>query len=220
LRPPPRRSSQPIFRRRRPPRRAHRLSCPCRFTTGPVYNWTGFYIGINGGYGFGSSNWTNSLAGNSGNFDLSGGVVGGTVGANYQINQFVVGVEGDIDWSGIQGSTSNGLCAGTTCTTKNTWLSTIRGRAGFAADRVLFYGTAGGAFGSIQANVPAFASTSSTQFGWTAGAGIEGALTDNLTARIEYLYVDLGNESCCAGTNVSFKTSLVRAGLDWKFGGY
>jgi outer membrane immunogenic protein len=67
--------------------------------------------------------------------------------------------------------------------------------------------------------------TTSTQFGWTAGAGIEGALTDNLTARIEYLYVDLGNDTCSVAcfpgsTNVSFKTSLVRAGLDFKFGGF
>ena len=195
------------------------------FVPVPVYNWSGFYVGINGGWGFGTSNWTNSLAGNSGDFNLSGGVAGGTVGANWQINQFVVGVEGDIDWANINGSTSNGLCVGTTCTTKNTWLGTIRGRAGFAADRVLFYGTAGGAFGSIQASGAAFTNTTSTQFGWTAGAGIEGALTDNLTARIEYLYVDLGNDTCsvvcfAGSTNVSFKTSLVRAGLNWKFGGF
>ena len=197
------------------------------FVPVPVYNWSGFYIGINGGWGFGTSNWTNSLAfpGSTGNFDLSGGVAGGTVGANWQINNFVVGVEGDIDWSNIKGSTSNGFCVGTTCTTENTWLGTIRGRAGFAADRILFYGTAGGAFGSIKATGAAFTNTSSAQFGWTAGAGIEGALTDNLTARIEYLYVDLGNDTCSivcfpGSTNVSFKTSLVRAGLNWKFGGF
>jgi outer membrane immunogenic protein len=195
------------------------------FVPVPVYNWSGLYVGINGGYGFGSSNWTNSVLGNSGNFDLSGGVVGGTIGANWQFSQFVIGVEGDIDWSGIKGSTSNGLCAGIACTTKNTWLSTFRARAGFAADRVLFYGTAGGAVGSIQASGAGFTNTDSSQFGWTAGAGLEGALTDNLTARIEYLYIDLGNNSCsvvCFGTstNVSFKTSLVRAGLDWKFGGF
>ncbi len=166
------------------------------FVAPPVYNWSGFYIGINGGWGFGTSNWTNSVLGNSGDFDLSGGVAGGTVGVNWQINQFVLGVEGDIDWSNINGSTSNGLCAGVACTTKNTWLSTFRGRAGFAADRILFYGTAGGAVGNIQASGAGFTNTSSSQFGWTAGAGIEGALTENLTAKIEYLYVDLGNNTC------------------------
>ncbi|MGB6446490.1 MAG: outer membrane beta-barrel protein [Xanthobacteraceae bacterium] len=101
----------------------------------------------------------------------------------------------------INGSTSNGLCVGTTCTTKNTWLGTIRGRAGFAADRILFYGTAGGAFGSIQGGGAAFTDTGSTQFGWTAGAGLEGVLTDNLTARIQYLYVDLGNDTCSQPTS-------------------
>ncbi len=193
----------------------------------PVYNWSGIYVGINGGYGFGSSDWTNTgTALDSGNFNLSGGVAGGTLGFNYQINQFVVGAEGDFDWAGITGSTSKGICSAFACTTKNTWLGTVRGRAGFAADRVLFYGTAGGAFGEIQQSGAGLTGDNFNRFGWTAGAGLEGALTDNLTARIEYLYVDLGSGSCSlvcfpgASTNVSFKTSLVRAGLDFKFGGF
>jgi outer membrane immunogenic protein len=195
------------------------------FVPAPVYNWSGIYVGINGGWGFGTSNWTNSVLGNSGDFDLSGGVAGGTLGFNYQVNQFVMGVEGDIDWADINGSSSSGLCAGFSCSTKNTWLGTIRGRAGFAADRILFYGTAGGAYGEIQESGAGLTTNNFNRFGWTAGAGLEGALTDNLTARIEYLYVDLGSGSCslvCFGTttNVSFKTSLVRAGLDFKFGGF
>jgi outer membrane immunogenic protein len=196
------------------------------FVPVPVYNWSGFYVGINGGWGFGTSNWTNSVLGNTGDFDLSGGVAGGTIGANYQMNQFVVGIEGDFDWADINGSTSNGLCAGFSCSTKNTWLSTIRGRAGFAADRILFYGTAGGAFGEIQESGAGLTTSDFNRFGWTAGAGVEGALTENITARIEYLYVDLGSGSCTlvcfpgVSTNVSFKTSLVRAGLDYKFGGF
>jgi outer membrane immunogenic protein len=199
------------------------------FVPAPVYNWSGIYFGINGGYGFGSSDWTNTGTGlDSGNFDLSGGVAGGTLGFNYQINQFVIGAEGDFDWSGIQGSTSGGICAaaGFSCTTKNTWLGTVRGRAGFAADRVLFYGTAGGAFGEIQQTGVGLTTSNFNRFGWTAGAGLEGALTDNLTARVEYLYVDLGSGSCTvvcfpgASTNVSFKTSLIRAGLDFKFNGF
>src|SRR5690348_10241423 len=70
----------------------------------PVFNWTGFYIGINGGGGFGSSNWDST-----GSRNVSGGLIGGTVGYNYQFGQVVVGIEGDIDWSGIDGST-NTLC--------------------------------------------------------------------------------------------------------------
>jgi outer membrane immunogenic protein len=199
------------------------------FVPAPVYNWSGIYFGINGGYGFGTSNWTNSVLGSSGDFDLKGGLAGGTLGFNYQFNQLVVGLEGDFDWADINGTSSSGLCSpaigGSSCTTKNTWLGTVRGRAGFAADRVLFYGTAGGAFGEIQQSGAGLSSNNFNRFGWTAGAGLEGALTDNLTARIEYLYVDLGSGSCtliCFGstTNVSFKTSLVRGGLDFKFGGY
>ena len=71
----------------------------------PLFSWTGFYIGINGGGGFGSSNW--DLTGSR---TVSGGLVGGTVGYNYQFGQAVAGIEGDVDWSGINGSTSNNVC--------------------------------------------------------------------------------------------------------------
>jgi outer membrane immunogenic protein len=190
----------------------------------PVYDWGGIYVGINGGWGFGKSDWTNTGTGAStGNFDTSGGVVGGTLGFNYQIQQFVLGVEGDIDWADNNGSSSSGPCAGLACTTKNTWLGTIRGRAGYAVDRVLFYGTAGGAYGEIQQSGAGLTTGDFNRFGWTAGAGVEAAFTDNITGRIEYLYADLGSGSCSvvcftgASTNVSFSTSLVRAGVDFKF---
>src|SRR5689334_25056294 len=73
------------------------------------YNWTGFYVGINGGGGWGKSDWTNA-AGSTGSFDVSGGLVGGTIGYNWQASQWVFGLEGDIDWSDIRGSTSSGIC--------------------------------------------------------------------------------------------------------------
>ena len=105
------------------------------------------------------------------------------------------------------------------CETKNTWLSTVRARFGYAADRVLFYGTVGGAFGNVVANVaPTFQSTS--RAGWTAGAGIEGAFTNNLTARVEYLFVDLSSATFNAAPGVTVKLnnlSLIRVGLDYKF---
>ena len=81
--------------------------------------------------------------------------------------------------------------------TQSDWLATVRGRAGYAFDRILIYGTGGGAFGNVQAGVRrAGPFSSSTQTGWTAGAGVEFAFTPNLTAKVEYLYVDLGNQSC------------------------
>ncbi len=192
----------------------------------PVYNWGGIYLGINGGYGFGKSEWTGGGL-STGNFNTSGFVVGGTLGANYQVDAFVFGVETDLDWTGITGSVSGGCsqpgppAVFSSCQTSNDWLGTTRGRLGYAADRVLFYGTAGAAYGDVKAT--AFGVTNSqTEFGWTAGAGVEAAFADNWTARIEYLYVDLSNASCgsaCGGApvSVSFTENLVRAGVDFKF---
>ena len=120
---------------------------------------------------------------------------------------------------------------GAQCETKNTWLGTVRARVGYAADRVLFYGTAGGAFGNIEAGANGgFAS--STKAGWTAGAGVEVAFADNWTARVEYLFVDLENATCSAANpcgmdlvttfvpanqTVKFDANLIRLGVDYKF---
>lgn len=94
----------------------------------PAWSWTGPYIGINGGWGFGRSDF--SAPSPTGSFDTSGGLVGGTIGYNYQLdNNVVFGLEGDIDWSDIHGSAP---CAGTTCETRNNWLGTARGRVGYS----------------------------------------------------------------------------------------
>jgi outer membrane immunogenic protein len=86
----------------------------------PIYNWTGFYLGINGGGGWGRSQWDGVDK-----FDVSGGLIGGTIGYNWQFGQAVIGVEGDIDWSGIRGSTNTFCPLG--CETRNHWLATARG---------------------------------------------------------------------------------------------
>jgi outer membrane immunogenic protein len=187
----------------------------------PVYNWGGIYLGLNGGYGFGTSELTNSAFTpvNSGTFEVTGFLVGPTLGVNFQSDAWVFGVEGDFDASWLDGKETNTFCV-FTCETKNTWLSTFRGRVGYAADRVLFYGTAGGAYGNIEAGTNG-AFDNSSELGWTAGAGVEAAFTDNWTARIEYLFVDLENGSCSVncplGTSVKFDANLIRVGLDYKF---
>ena len=130
----------------------------------PVYNWTGFYIGINGGGGFGRSQWDST-----GSFNTSGGLVGGTVGYNYQFGQGVVGLEGDIDWANINGTTNTSAPLG--CKTSDHWLSTVRGRLGYAADRFMPFVTGGAAFGDIRASTPGFAGASTTNAGWTVGGG-------------------------------------------------
>jgi outer membrane immunogenic protein len=183
----------------------------------PLYSWTGFYIGVNGGGGFGSSNWDST-----GSRDVSGWLAGATAGYNYQFGQAVLGVEGDIDWTNINGSTTNSCSGG--CETSNTWLSTVRGRLGYAADRFMPYITGGAAFGNIRAQAPGLALTSTENAGWTVGAGLETALAPHWTAKVEYLYVDLGSFNCglnCGSTlvteNVSLHTNILRAGLNYKF---
>jgi|HubBroStandDraft_2_1064218.scaffolds.fasta_scaffold180649_1 outer membrane immunogenic protein len=201
-----------------PPPQAPAMYVP---TVAPAYNWGGIYLGLNGGYGFGNSDWTGGVV-SSGSFSTSGFVVGGTLGFNYQWSALVLGAETDLDFTDISGNGPGSFCQN--CQTSNDWLGTTRARIGFAADRVLFYGTAGAAYGDVKAS--AFnTSNSSTEVGWTAGAGVEAAFADNWTARIEYLYVDLSSGSCAsacgapasATQSVSFTQSLIRGGVDYKF---
>jgi outer membrane immunogenic protein len=198
----------------------------------PIYNWSGIYIGVNGGYGFGNSNWSQATFGSTGNFPTTGWLGGGTIGANYQFwGGAVLGVEGDWDWTNLNGSTSGGPCAPppagiTGCQTSSNWLATVRGRAGWAFDRVLLYGTGGVAFAPVQATAlgTGLGTNSNTEAGWTAGAGLEFAFAPNWTAKAEYLYVDLSNGSCgtaCGSPTppigVKFTENVVRAGVNFKF---
>jgi outer membrane immunogenic protein len=185
----------------------------------PYYNWTGFYIGINGGYGFGRSDWGAPVS--TPNFDVNGAVVGGTLGYNFQTGAIVWGVEGDFDWSNIRGTSHFGACGAPGCQTENNWLGTARLRLGYAFDRWLPFVTGGAAFGDVRAQ-SVLGKSSSTEFGWTAGAGIEWAFFSNWTAKVEYLYVDLGDGSCrsaCSAVSipVAFQTNLVRAGINYRF---
>lgn len=181
----------------------------------PVFSWTGFYLGINGGYGWGSSDWSAF-----GEASPDGGMVGGTIGYNWQTGPWVFGLEGDIDWSDMRGGFANAACP-LGCETRNSWLGTARGRIGWAFDRIMPYVTGGAAFGDIKASTP-FGSQRDTNVGWTVGAGVEAALGLNWTAKVEYLHVDLGDVSCGAlacglPTNVDFTADIVRGGLNYKF---
>ena len=186
----------------------------------PFFTWNGFYVGINAGYGFGHSKWTNTVTGvSTGNFDMSGALVGGTAGYNLQLGGWLLGLEGDIAWSNIKGSTTTN-CIGT-CETSSNWLGTARGRFGYAFDRFLPYVTGGAAFGDIKGT--SGGSFSKTAVGWTAGGGIEYAFLHNWSAKVEYLYADLGKATCssaCSGgtpIDVTYSTQIVRGGLNYKF---
>ena len=183
----------------------------------PMYNWTGFYLGIQGGGAWGDSDWNGLAVSNS----PSGGMIGGTVGYNWQGlgSPWVFGLEGDVAWSGVKDSVA---CGGFTCETKNNWFGTARGRVGYAWDRWLPYVTGGIAFGDIDANRSGFAGSSDTNVGWTVGAGIEGVIAGNWTAKLEYLYADIGDTTCSAAscgtaTNVDLGMSILRAGVNYRF---
>jgi outer membrane immunogenic protein len=186
----------------------------------PYFSWSGFYVGVNGGGGVGTSshNDRNFLI-DTGNFDVSGGLFGGTAGVNYQVGSVVWGLEGDLDWSKIQGS--SGPIRGVNYDSYLQWLGTVRGRVGVAFDRFLPYVTGGLAVGDVKANIVpgpvTVLSGTNTQSGWTLGAGVEYGVTPNVSLKAEYLYVDLGSTSPVAGDRVDVKSNVVRGGLNWRF---
>jgi outer membrane immunogenic protein len=191
------------------------------------YNWGGGYFGLNGGYAVGSSDWTLGAL-STGNFKTNGFLFGGTLGGNFQYSHVVVGLEADLDWSGLTGTSSVGLCAppvaGFACKTKSDWLSTARFRAGYAFDRFLLFATGGLAIANVELVITNPAATDSkVEAGWTAGGGIEYAFADMWTAKIEYLFVDFGKMHCQAaaivvcGGSVTLNENVVRGGVNFKF---
>jgi outer membrane immunogenic protein len=189
----------------------------------PAFSWSGFYIGLNAGYGWGTSSWTNGT-GTTGSFNVNGWLAGGTLGYNLQTGVWVWGLEGDIDYSAIKGTTTVAPCGAPGCETRNTWLGTARGRIGYAWDRWLPYITGGAAFGGVKMTPAVGISTSQTtdKVGWTLGAGVEYAFMGAWSAKLEYLYADLGTSTCdvptCGiATDVKFHTNLIRAGINYQF---
>ena len=201
----------------------------------PAYTWSGLYVGVHAGYGWGDFDFRNPAvtvaapgtafpggALTAGlplerSFDGNSVIGGAQVGANAQWGNLVVGVEGDISWAGIEGSvrstsgpfTIPGVPGAVTtvegASADLEFLATVRGRLGFAFNNMLVYGTGGVAFGrvtsagDVTASIgPQFLTLASTgqetHVGWTAGAGVEAMLTPNLSAKVEYLYADLGWE--------------------------
>ncbi|MGX5737125.1 outer membrane protein [Bosea thiooxidans] len=178
----------------------------------PVFSWTGFYVGANAGYGWGNVN-ANGFA-NVG--DLDGFIGGGQVGYNYQMGQFVLGLEADLQGADLSSGDNLGLI-----NVKTEYFGTVRARLGFAVDRWMPYITGGWAYGNVKTSIPAlaFSSDKTHTGGWAVGGGVEYAITNNIIAGVEYLYVDLGEKSVLTGTGVKVGTdfSVVRARLSYKF---
>jgi outer membrane immunogenic protein len=170
------------------------------------FDWSGFYVGAYGGYGFGEADDAGL-----GSSDLEGAMAGGTVGYNHQMGQFVLGLEADGGWSGIDNEDDN-----LAYDASIDWLTTVRGRVGFALDNFLIYGTGGAAIGEVNQDLGAGVEDSDTRIGWTAGGGVEAALTDNISVKGEYLYVDLGEEEL-NGADVDVNAHTVKGGINYRF---
>lgn len=185
------------------------------------YTWTGVYIGANAGYASTMLDETVSAGGGSGSENISGFVGGAQIGANYQIGAMVLGFETDFDGAAITKSITAGIASSTE---QIPWIATFRGRAGIAFDRFLIYATAGGAGTELKSTVNAgaagSASTAVTHGAWVAGGGLEFAITNSVSARVEDLYVDSGSINVAyVGPLVvtgTLRENLVRAGLNYR----
>jgi outer membrane immunogenic protein len=200
-----------------------------------VYNWTGIYFGLNGGYTFGQSTPMSLFSSDytAFNFNANGGFVGLTAGAQIQSGHTVIGIESTIDWADLTGSSRgpiflNGNNIGTATLSANVnSISTIQMRIGYAADNWLIYGTGGlavtnekstltgatficGAPNAFGSNPPC-TSISSFHIGLAAGGGVEYGVTENLSVKAEYTWVG-------AGAINTLKENMVRVGANWRFG--
>jgi outer membrane receptor protein involved in Fe transport/opacity protein-like surface antigen len=187
-------------------------------------NWSGFYIGLNAGGALGPTTATVSGGGGSASVNEPGFLGGAQVGANLQTGPVVWGFEADYDASTQNQSFPSGVLTGSW--SQMPWLATLRGRLGVAFDRYLVYGTAGGAAGELRSSfsIPAGSTSTTVTYGtWIAGAGIEYGITDNLSARVEYLYLDKNNIATGVigppPTQITshLQNNLVRAGLNYRF---
>lgn len=164
-----------------------------------LFNWTGFYAGGHAGWGWGSALGA----------DPSGYLIGLQAGYNFQYaSGLLTGIETDIAISGIEGGNF-----------ELDYLGTVRGRLGYAVDRFLVYGTAGLAYGRGDVRLGGL-SNEQTHFGYAVGAGVEAMIAPNITARLEYLYSDLGRETyktVGGPARVNFDASIVRTALNYKF---
>ncbi len=195
---------------------SRREAPPAPFASVPVFTWTGFYVGANAGYSFGRFTRDGRL------FDDPDGFSGGgQIGYNYQIGQFVVGLEADLQASDLKANGGLLLPAGSQA--KVDYFGTVRGRLGITAfERALLYVTGGYAYGQGKLSIPLFGSDDNMHSGYALGAGVEYALTNNWTIRGEYLYTDLEEKTYTTPTGVLLgraggEFSTIRAGVNYKF---
>jgi len=188
----------------------------------PLFSWTGFYAGINGGGSFGGFTQGGSLFYGS----TAGGQIGGTIGYNYQAGPIVVGLEGDIAWADINGSKTP--FGGVSTKASVDEVNTVRARIGYGYDRTLFYITGGYAGGSVSGKVSNFASTPNLVIneshylnGYAIGGGVEYMVAPHFSVKAEYLFTSLGSTNYFGGTpssiNAGVDYSSIKAGVNYHF---
>jgi len=167
-----------------------------------VYNWSGFYAGLNLGYQWGHVTNTS--------IDPAGFAGGGQLGYNWQNGQFVFGAETDIQFSGADDTFAPYKFS-------NPWFGTLRGRAGYAINNILLFGTLGLAYGDLEGQFGSLSETK-TLFGWAGGVGMEVGVTSNWSAKVEYLYMDLASRTfSITGANNGLQSSYLRFGVNYHF---
>ncbi len=189
------------------------------FKDEPVYEpqrtrWDGFYLGINGGYGWSDNESFDTFA-----FDIDpeGGFGGGQIGFNVVTGRLLLGAEADIQGADIS---DRSVVGGTSLTTNIDYFGTVRGRLGFVSDRTLIYGTAGYAWADVDVTASAGGlsiSAGDTLSGYVVGGGIEYALTDQWSTKLEYQYIDLEDERLNATDKLDNDFHTVRVGLNYRF---
>jgi outer membrane immunogenic protein len=192
----------------------------------PAQNWTGFYVGVMGGYGW-SDEITGRIAGvgaaTISSDDLKGGFAGGTLGYNWQTGQFVFGIEADAAWSDIKYTET---VLGVTAQDRIRAFGSVTGRLGFlASPDLLLYAKGGYAWAENQFRVTApgvLFSESQIHSGWTVGGGAEWMFAPNWSAKVEYMYADYGFENylrtfVATGIDVSATVHTVKGGINYHF---
>ena len=201
----------------------------------PVVNWTGLFIGVEGGGGWGRDNWFYPGPGTTTNHDISGAVAGGVIGYNWQApgSNWVFGVEGNLDWADVKGSA---LCPNPTlnCSSSIGTLFTATGRVGYAWSSALFYVKGGGAWTQDRDRVNSvatgalFSSSNNNRSGYTVGVGLEYMFAPSWSAKVEYDYADFGTShmqlvtpaggnDTAGGTDVRLDVNTVKVGINYHF---
>jgi outer membrane immunogenic protein len=187
------------------PARAADLSYGGRSWTVPQYSWAGPDLGGTLGYEWGTVDRNPARP-----RGFNGGM---TAGYNFQqLNSpWVFGVEGDLQATGADDTFAPWKFS-------NPWFGTVRGRVGYSFNNILFYGTAGLAFGGLRGETFGLSSETHTNAGWTAGVGAEVGFAPHWSAKIEYLFIDLANSPfAITGVSNGFSSSVVRAGVNYHF---